>query len=207
VRTTIRRYGDRLVDTGQGYQRLQSSPRIRQEMNRILHSVQQQAGSWVGLSVVHLGDRDVPNGECDCVSDSLVAVSLYVYVSMFAWIQFSWMIFYICFTYSLLLPLSFFLFVCMGLGLPLSPSLQKPWCSSTSTRRCRASWHPSCAASSPCRSWWRTPLSTSTSPRSGAALRGCGCRFSPTSSSTGSTAQVGSALYTLRFCYIDHYST
>ena len=53
----------RLVDTGQGYQRLQSSPRIRKEMSRILASVQQQCGgrNWVGLSVVHLGDRDVPN--------------------------------------------------------------------------------------------------------------------------------------------------
>lgn len=52
----------RLVDTGQGYQRLQPSPRIRREMSRILSNVQQRAGSWVGLSVVHLGDRDVPNG-------------------------------------------------------------------------------------------------------------------------------------------------
>lgn len=51
----------RLVDTGQGYQRLQSSPRIRKEMSRILSLVQQRCGSWVGLSVVHLGDRDVPN--------------------------------------------------------------------------------------------------------------------------------------------------
>jgi hypothetical protein len=33
-------------------------------MRRILRHVQQNVGqSWVGLSVVHLGDRDVPNGE------------------------------------------------------------------------------------------------------------------------------------------------
>ncbi len=52
-----------IVDTGQGYQRLQHCPGVRAEMSRILGLVQKQAGAWVGLSVVHLGDRDVPNGE------------------------------------------------------------------------------------------------------------------------------------------------
>jgi hypothetical protein len=51
----------RLVDTGQGYQRLQSCPRVRNKILTILHRVQSEAGSWVGLSVVHLADRDVPN--------------------------------------------------------------------------------------------------------------------------------------------------
>lgn len=51
----------RLVDTGQGYQRLQSCPRVRAEMSSILGRVQSEAGQWVGLSVVHLADRDVPN--------------------------------------------------------------------------------------------------------------------------------------------------
>jgi len=30
-------------------------------MHSILSKVQHKMGSWVGLSVVHLGDRDVPN--------------------------------------------------------------------------------------------------------------------------------------------------
>ena len=31
-------------------------------MSHLLHQTQQEAGtSWVGLSVIHLGDRDVPN--------------------------------------------------------------------------------------------------------------------------------------------------
>lgn len=52
----------RLVDTGQGYQRLQSCPTVRDLMSRILRHVQKLVGeAWVGLSVVHLGDRDVPN--------------------------------------------------------------------------------------------------------------------------------------------------
>ena len=52
----------RLADTGQGYQRLQSCPKVGNLMQRILRNVQTRVGSpWVGLSVIHLGDRDVPN--------------------------------------------------------------------------------------------------------------------------------------------------
>ena len=56
----------RLVDTGQGYQRLQSCPNVGREMHAILRRVQSRYPRWVGLSVIHLGDRDVPNGTCVC---------------------------------------------------------------------------------------------------------------------------------------------
>eukprot|EP00595_Chromulina_sp_UTEXLB2642_P000615 CAMPEP_0196765070 /NCGR_PEP_ID=MMETSP1095-20130614/7504_1 /TAXON_ID=96789 ORGANISM="Chromulina nebulosa, Strain UTEXLB2642" /NCGR_SAMPLE_ID=MMETSP1095 /ASSEMBLY_ACC=CAM_ASM_000446 /LENGTH=339 /DNA_ID=CAMNT_0042122369 /DNA_START=378 /DNA_END=1394 /DNA_ORIENTATION=+ len=51
----------RLADTGQGYQRVQDCPNVGNEMRKILTRVQNRCGKWVGLSVVHLGDRDVPN--------------------------------------------------------------------------------------------------------------------------------------------------
>ncbi|CAM9466642.1 unnamed protein product, partial [Ectocarpus sp. 13 AM-2016] len=41
--------------------RVQQCPSVSQEMRRILRKVQSTCGPWVGLSVVHLGDRDVPN--------------------------------------------------------------------------------------------------------------------------------------------------
>ncbi|EKX40524.1 hypothetical protein GUITHDRAFT_75421 [Guillardia theta CCMP2712] len=52
----------KLRDTGQGLNRVQHSPRIGSEMERILHSVQSKLQSkWEGSSVVHLGDHNVPN--------------------------------------------------------------------------------------------------------------------------------------------------
>lgn len=51
-----------LYNTGQGLNRVQSCPRVRKVMSNLLNQTQQEAGQpWVGLSVIHLGDRDVPN--------------------------------------------------------------------------------------------------------------------------------------------------
>lgn len=50
-----------LRNTGQGMNRVQASPRVARVMQRILHSVQSRVGHWVGSSVIHLGDSNVPN--------------------------------------------------------------------------------------------------------------------------------------------------
>lgn len=55
------RSGYRLVNTGQGLNRVQPASNVSQLMGSMLSKVQREAGGWVGLSVVHLGDRDVPN--------------------------------------------------------------------------------------------------------------------------------------------------
>lgn len=50
-----------LRDTGQGLNRVQSAPTIGKAMHEILHRSQRKVGSWIGSSVVHLGDHNVPN--------------------------------------------------------------------------------------------------------------------------------------------------
>lgn len=60
----------KLKDTGQGIHRLQAAPRTLKAMHAILYAVQQKTGTtmqgWVGSSVIHLGDTNVPNalGKC-----------------------------------------------------------------------------------------------------------------------------------------------
>jgi hypothetical protein len=62
-----------LRDTGQGLNRVQRCPRAARAMADVLHRVQSAEGSWVGSSVVHLGDTNVPN--------SFVFLDKYVQVS------------------------------------------------------------------------------------------------------------------------------
>ena len=51
-----------LCNTGQGLNRVQSCPEVGHIMRALLNRVQKRVGGeWVGLSVIHLGDRDVPN--------------------------------------------------------------------------------------------------------------------------------------------------
>ena len=50
-----------LKDTGQGYHRVQQCPKTFYAMQDILHKTQRRVGNWVGSSVIHLGDHNVPN--------------------------------------------------------------------------------------------------------------------------------------------------
>nr|CCA25653.1 conserved hypothetical protein [Albugo laibachii Nc14] len=51
----------RLRDTGQGLQRMQTAPKTSRVMHSILQKVRLKHPGWVGSSVVHLGDHNVPN--------------------------------------------------------------------------------------------------------------------------------------------------
>lgn len=68
----------RLSQTGQGLHRVQPCPAISREMHRTLFRAQKKAGTWIGSSVIHLGDKNVPNALMfiDKVFD------LYIYLEM-----------------------------------------------------------------------------------------------------------------------------
>jgi len=51
----------RLRDTGQGLNRVQAAPKTSRMMHVILGRAQKSIGSWVGSSVIHMGDHNVPN--------------------------------------------------------------------------------------------------------------------------------------------------
>ncbi|EFN59891.1 hypothetical protein CHLNCDRAFT_33435 [Chlorella variabilis] len=50
-----------LQNTGQGMNRVQGAPHVGRAMQAILARCQRRIGGWVGSSVVHLGDHNVPN--------------------------------------------------------------------------------------------------------------------------------------------------
>jgi len=51
----------RLRDTGQGLNRVQTAPKTSRMMHAILNRAQKSLGGWVGSSVIHMGDHNVPN--------------------------------------------------------------------------------------------------------------------------------------------------
>jgi hypothetical protein len=51
----------RLRDTGQGLNRVQGAPKTSRMMHAILNRAQKSLGGWVGSSVIHMGDHNVPN--------------------------------------------------------------------------------------------------------------------------------------------------
>lgn len=50
-----------LADTGQGLNRIKPCPHVGRSMHNIIRRAQETTERWVGSSVVHLGDRAVPN--------------------------------------------------------------------------------------------------------------------------------------------------
>lgn len=51
----------RMADTGQGFQRIKSCPKLYKKMYALLHECQSKFDYWVGIPVIHLGDDAVPN--------------------------------------------------------------------------------------------------------------------------------------------------
>lgn len=50
-----------LADTGQGLNRIKACPSVARSMHNIIKKAMDRTGKWIGSSVVHLGDRAVPN--------------------------------------------------------------------------------------------------------------------------------------------------
>lgn len=50
-----------LADTGQGLNRVKACPSVSRSMHGIIKQTMDVTGKWIGSSVVHLGDRAVPN--------------------------------------------------------------------------------------------------------------------------------------------------
>lgn len=55
------RYRYNMADTGQGIQRIKACPLVNRSMQNIIQKTMDRTGKWIGSSVVHLGDRAVPN--------------------------------------------------------------------------------------------------------------------------------------------------
>ncbi|KPI85687.1 hypothetical protein ABL78_5267 [Leptomonas seymouri] len=50
-----------VTNTGQGFHRMCSAPQSYNAMSHLVRDTEQSMGGWVGIKVIHLGDRDVPN--------------------------------------------------------------------------------------------------------------------------------------------------
>ena len=50
-----------LKNTGQGVQRVQPAPRTYKALKHVLRDVQAEVDEWIGSSMIHLGDHNVPN--------------------------------------------------------------------------------------------------------------------------------------------------
>jgi Protein of unknown function (DUF2009) len=57
----------RLSNTGQGLNRVQPAPATYRAIAEIVHRAQGEAGFWVGSSVIHMGDHNVPNSFSRCL--------------------------------------------------------------------------------------------------------------------------------------------
>ncbi|KAK9450300.1 uncharacterized protein V1518DRAFT_413492 [Limtongia smithiae] len=57
--STSTRY--RLLDTGQGLNRVQPCPSVGRAMHSVIAQAQKRAKGWIGSAAVHLGDTTVPN--------------------------------------------------------------------------------------------------------------------------------------------------